>query len=165
MEPSRSDRQRLVVWLSTNPVATWLVRHVASRVDPILFRATNGRLTVFGPPAMPMLTLTTTGRRSGAPRSVHLACLPHDDDVLIVGSALGQERHPAWIRNLEANPRVEVQMRGERFSARAAFLDDAERARVWPAIQRAIPQMLVYEARTTREIRVVRLTRVEREVG
>jgi hypothetical protein len=52
--------------------------------------------------------------------------------------------------------------RNERFAARAAFLDDAEKARVWPAIQQAIPQTKVYEARTTRNISVVRLTRVER---
>lgn len=160
-----SDRERLFVWLSTNPVATWLIRHVASRVDPILFRATDGRLTVFGPPAMPMLTLTTTGRRSGQPRSVQLAYLPHEGDALVVGSAMGQARHPAWIHNVEANPHVEVQRRGERFPARATFLDDAEKQRVWPAIRRAIPQMKVYETRTSRNIRVVRLTRSDREEG
>ena len=55
----------LVVKLSTNPVATWLIRNVASRLDPLIFRITNGRLTSFGPPAMPMLTLTAIGRRSG----------------------------------------------------------------------------------------------------
>jgi hypothetical protein len=57
--------ERFIVWLTTNRVATWWFRNLASRLDPLLFRATNGRLTSFGPPAMPMLTLTTTGRRSG----------------------------------------------------------------------------------------------------
>ncbi len=56
-----------IVWLSTNPVATWLIKNVASRLDPLLFKATNGRLTSFGPPAMPMLTITAIGRRSGQP--------------------------------------------------------------------------------------------------
>ncbi len=46
----------LIVWLSTNRVATWFIKHVASRLDPVIFKATNGRLTCFGPPAMPMLT-------------------------------------------------------------------------------------------------------------
>jgi len=164
MEPSRSDPQRLLVWLSTNPVATWLIRHLASRVDPILFRATNGRLTVFGPPAMPMLTLTTTGRRSGEPRSVQLAYLPYEGDALVVGSAMGQERDPAWLLNLQADPAVEVQVRGERFAARATVLSDPERQAVWSAILRAIPQLRVYEKRTERCIRVVRLTRMGRAV-
>jgi len=64
--------ERLIVRLSTNPVATWLIKHVAARLDPLIFQATNGRFTSMGPPAMPMLTLTATGRRTGRPRSVHL---------------------------------------------------------------------------------------------
>jgi deazaflavin-dependent oxidoreductase (nitroreductase family) len=151
--------ERLVVRLSTHPVATWLIRHVASRLDPWIFRATNGRLTSFGPPAMPMLTLTTTGRRSGRPRAVHLAYVLHEGDPLVVASAMGQSRHPAWRYNLEANPEVEVQVRGERFAARARMLSDAEKRRVWDEIRQAIPQMAVYERRTDRDIRVFRLSR------
>ena len=134
--------------------------YVASRLDPWLFRASGGRVTSFGPPAMPMLTLTATGRRSGRPRSVHLACVEQEEGPLVVASAMGQERHPAWRYNLEANPEVQVQVRGERFAARAERLTDAEKARVWPAIQAAIPQMRVYERRTDRNLRVFRLRRV-----
>jgi deazaflavin-dependent oxidoreductase (nitroreductase family) len=148
-----------IVWLSTNPVATWLVRNVASRLDPLLFRASGGRLTSFGPPAMPMLTLTAIGRRSGRPRSVHLACVEHDDGYLVVASAMGQQCHPAWRYNLEANPDVEVQIRGERFAARAQVLTDSEKAVVWDQIRAAIPQLTVYEQRTDRNIRVFRLSR------
>ena len=50
-----------IVWLSTNPVATFLIRNIASPLDPILFKASNGRFTSMGPPAMPMLTLTAAG--------------------------------------------------------------------------------------------------------
>jgi deazaflavin-dependent oxidoreductase (nitroreductase family) len=151
---------RMIVWLSTNPVATWLIRNVASRLDPLIFRATNGRLTSLGPPAMPMLTLTAIGRRSGRPRSVHLAHLEHEGDYLVVASAMGQERHPAWRYNIEANPDVEIQARGERFPARARVLTDSEKAAVWNDIRAAIPQMHVYERRTDRNIRVFRLSRV-----
>ncbi|MDJ0853220.1 MAG: nitroreductase family deazaflavin-dependent oxidoreductase [Myxococcota bacterium] len=162
-EPSGggSRAERWIVRLSTLPVATWWIRNVASRLDPLLFRATHGRLTSFGPPAMPMLTLTATGRRSGAPRSVHLACVEHRGDPLVVASAMGQERHPAWSHNLEANPEVEVQARGERFRARAERLHDAEKAEVWPEVRRAIPQLAVYEQRTARNIRVFRLRRID----
>jgi deazaflavin-dependent oxidoreductase (nitroreductase family) len=150
----------LVVKLSTNPVATWLIRNVASKLDPLLFRATNGRLTCFGPPAMPMVTLYTIGRRTGRPRPVHLACVEHEGDFMVVASAMGQERHPGWRYNLEAHPEVEVQVPGERFTARARVLGDAEKKEVWDEIRRAIPQIGVYEGRTDRNIRVFRLSRV-----
>lgn len=109
---------------------------------------------------MPMLTLTTTGRRSGRPRSVHLACLERDGDFLVVASAMGQPQHPAWRYNLEAQPEVLVQMRGERFRARAELLNDAEKQALWPEVQRVIPQMRVYEKRTERNIGVIRLRRM-----
>jgi deazaflavin-dependent oxidoreductase (nitroreductase family) len=128
-----------------------------------LYRATNGCLTSFGPPAMPMLTLTTTGRRSGRPRSVQLACVEHEGDLLVVASAMGQPRDPAWRHNIEAIPQVEVQMRGERYEARAELLSDAEKQAQWAKIRRMIPQMQVYERRTDRNIRVIRLRRIGTE--
>jgi len=152
--------ERWIVWLSTNPVATWLIKHVASPLDPLIFKATGGRFTSMGPPAMPMLALTAIGRRSGQPRSVQLAYVEHDGNALVVASAMGQERHPAWRYNLEANPEVQVQMRGERFSARAEVLSDPEKRAVWDDVRRAIPQLNVYEKRTDRNIRVFRLRRV-----
>ena len=155
-QPQFSD---FVVWASTNPVSTWLIKHVASPLDPLIFRATGGRWTSMGPPSMPMLTLTMTGRRSGRPRSVQLACIVYRKQYLVVASAMGQEKHPGWRYNLEANPEVEVQMTGERFQARAEVLTDAEKAEAWPEIQRVLPQMVVYENRTSRNIRVFRLVR------
>jgi deazaflavin-dependent oxidoreductase (nitroreductase family) len=151
---------RFVVTLTTSAPFAWWVRNVASRIDPILFRATNGRWTSFGPPAAPMLTVTTIGRRSGRPHPVTLGCVEHEGDYLIVASAMGQQRHPAWRYNLEARPEVEVQATGERFTARARVLTDAEKAAVWPAIVRSIPQIGVYERRTDRNIRVFRLSRL-----
>jgi len=152
--------ERFIVWLSTNPVATWLIKHVASPLDPMIFKATNGRLTSMGPPAMPMLTLTAIGRESGEPRSVQLACLEQGDDLLVVASAMGQQRHPAWRHNIQANPDVQLQLRGERFAARAELLSDNEKEAVWDEIRRTIPQMNVYETRTERNIGVFRLVRV-----
>ena len=150
--------ERFIVWLSTNAVVTWIIRHVASQLDPWLFHASNGRFTSMGVPSMPMLTLTATGRRSGRPRSVHLACLEDEGSYLVVASAMGQQRHPGWRYNLDANPEVEVQVRGRRFVARAGVLSDEDKERVWPRVYAAIPQMKVYENRTTRNIRVYRLT-------
>jgi deazaflavin-dependent oxidoreductase (nitroreductase family) len=91
---------------------------------------------------------------------VHLACLEHEGDYLVVASAMGQQKHPGWRYNLDANPEVQVQMRDERFSARAQVLTDSEKEQVWPDVKRAIPQMNVYEKRTDRNIRVFRLSRI-----
>ncbi len=151
---------RFVNWLSATPFGSWLVKHVASKVDPVLFRATNGRFTMTVTPTLPMLTMTAIGRTSGQPRSVQLAYHRDGDDMLVVASAMGQERHPGWRYNIEANPEVEVQVRGERFGAVASVLGDDEKQAVWPAIRETIPQMNVYEQRTDRNIRVFRLRRL-----
>lgn len=150
---------RFVNWLSATAFGSWLVKHVASRVDPVLFRATRGRFTSTGVPTLPMLALTVVGRKSGRARTVQLAYHAIGDDYLVVASAMGQERHPAWRYNLEAHPEAEIQVRGERFAVVARVLDDEEKARVWPAIKSTIPQMTVYENRTDRNIRVFRLRR------
>jgi deazaflavin-dependent oxidoreductase (nitroreductase family) len=152
---------RMVNAFSATRAGSWLVKHFASKVDPILFEATNGRFTSTGVPTLPMLAMTVVGRRTGKPRHVQLAYVEDEGDHLVVASAMGQERHPGWRYNLEANPEVDVQVRGERFAARATVLDDAEKARVWPAIRRVIPQMSIYEKRTDRNIRVFRLRRVD----
>jgi deazaflavin-dependent oxidoreductase (nitroreductase family) len=150
---------RVVNRFSATRAGSWLVRNLAAKVDPKIFRATGGRFTMTGRPTLPMLALTTTGRRSGEPRTVQLAYHRDGDDLLVVASAMGQERHPAWRHNLEADPRAEVLVRGESFPVTATLLDDAERDRVWPAVKRTIPQMDTYEARTARRIGVFRLVR------
>ena len=83
---------RFIVWLSTSSVATWVIKHVASRLDPVIFKATNGRLTSMGPPAMPMLAMTAIGRHSGQPRSVQLAYLEYEGDAGGRGRRHGAKR-------------------------------------------------------------------------
>ena len=151
--------KQLGLWLTTNAGATWFIKNVASRLDPLLFKATNGRLMSIGVPTMPMLTLTTRGRRSGLPRSVQLAAVPDGDQYLIVASAMGQEKHPDWYYNLVAHPEAEVQMPGECFQVRADLLDDEAKAAVWSKIRAATSQIEVYETRTDRNIGVFRLAR------
>ena len=156
-DPTKSFAVRLV----TNPVSTWLIRHIAAPLDPLIFKATNGRWFTMGKPSGGMVTITMTGRKTGKPRSVHLACIPHEGDQLVVASAMGQQRHPGWRYNLEANPEVELQLVGESFRARAEVLSDAEKEEVWDKIREIIPMIHVYEKRTDRNIRVFRLVRVE----
>ncbi len=155
--PSRYAR--FVNGLSATAFGSWLVKTVSSKVDPWIFRATNGRYTSTLVPTLPMLAMTAIGRSSGRPRTVQLAYHVEQGDPLVVASAMGQERHPAWRYNIEANPEVEIQVRGERYRATARVLGDAEKERLWPAICETIPQMRVYERRTDRNIRVFRIVR------
>ena len=156
-----SAKEKVLVWLTTNKLATLFIRKVASRLDPVLFKLSNGRLTSFGPPQIPMLTLTAIGKKSGQPRSVQVACVPDGEDFLIVASAMGQEKHPAWKGNIEANPNVKVQLTGQRYNAVAKKLTEDEKKAVWHTIKESIPQIRVYESRTDRDICVFRLCKLK----
>ncbi len=150
---------RFINWFSATPAGTWIVKHFAAKLDPLIFKATNGRFTSTGVPTLPMLTLTSTGRKSGKPRDTQLVYVEDGDDMVVVASAMGQARHPDWRYNIEANPEVEVQVRGEVLRATASVLSDEEKAVFWPLIKETIPQMSTYEKRTDRNIRVFRLRR------
>jgi deazaflavin-dependent oxidoreductase (nitroreductase family) len=159
-EGGLSMKEALLVRITTGKLFTWILARLASRVDPVLFKATNGRLTMFGPTAFPMVTITMVGRKSGKERSVHLAAVEDGGDQLIVASSMGRENHPGWRYNLEANPLVDVQSEGETYKARAEVLCDEDKDKVWGKIRESIPQMRVYETRTDRNIRVFRLRRI-----
>lgn len=150
---------RAVNAFSATRPGSWLVRHVAAHVDPALFAATGGRMTVTGVPTLPMLTLTTTGRRSGAPRRVQLAHLAEPDGSwLVAASAMGQDRHPDWLLNLRAEPRAHVLLPGWEGEVVGLELADDERVARWPDLVRTVPQLATYVRRTARTIPVVRLT-------
>ena len=149
---------RAVNAFSATRPGSWLVGHVAARVDPSLFRWSRGRMTVTGVPTLPMLVLTTTGRSSGRPRSVQLAHLAEPGNSwLVVASAMGRDRHPDWLLNLRADPRARILLPGREVEVDAVELTPAERDQEWPDLLRTIPQMRTYLRRTTRDIPVVRL--------
>ncbi len=80
----------------------WFGIHVASPADAALLRATGGRLRLVG--HLPTAVLTTTGARSGQPREVPVLYFHDSDDVVVVASSFGRDRHPAWYHNLVAHP-------------------------------------------------------------
>ncbi|CAN5629017.1 hypothetical protein BH24ACT4_BH24ACT4_18590 [soil metagenome] len=85
---------------SATPAGSWLVKHVMAKVDPVVFKATKGRFTAGRPPTLPMLALTTTGRRSGEPRTVQLAyhrVLGGDDHVAAAQEGCRMPP-PVWVR-------------------------------------------------------------------
>ena len=105
--------------------------------------------------AAPILLLTTTGRTSGRPRTVPLLYLKDDKNFAIVASFAGAPKHPAWYRNIEANPKVDLEVGRERFSGVARRASTEEKARLWPSLVAIYPAYADYQKRTTREIPVV----------
>lgn len=107
---------------------------------------------------MPVLKLTTVGRKSGVKREVMLTSpLQIGDTWVIVASKGGDDDHPAWYLNLLAEPRVEVDIRGTRSVRTARVATADERATMWPRITEAHANYAGYQSRTPREIPLVLL--------
>jgi deazaflavin-dependent oxidoreductase (nitroreductase family) len=109
--------------------------------------------------SMPVLELTTTGRKSGQPRSVMLTSpLQEGSTIVIVASRGGDDHHPAWLLNLRDNPDVEVAFKGgPKQPMRARVATPEERARLWPLVTADHKNYAGYQTKTDREIPLVLL--------
>ena len=120
-----------------------------------LVKGTGGRIagTGFG---MPVVILTTTGRKSGKERTTMLTSPIHDEKrVVLVASYGGDDRHPAWFLNLRDNPAVELEMRGKKRSMVAHVADADEKATLWPDVVKSHKGYGEYQTKTEREIPLV----------
>jgi deazaflavin-dependent oxidoreductase (nitroreductase family) len=124
------------------------------------YRETNGEDGYRWRRGTKILLLTTTGRRSGEPRTNALIYGTHGDDYLIVASKGGNDAPPAWFVNLEANPEVEVQIKDDRFKAHARTATPEEKPELWEIMTREWPDYDAYQKRTDRQIPVVVLERL-----
>ena len=124
----------------------------------ILLKLSGGRLG-WNALGMPVLELTTIGRRSGQPRSAMLtAPLVEGDTYVVVASRGGDDTHPAWFLNLRDEPRVDVVIKGGASQPRLARVATPdERARMWPLITSRYGNYAGYQKRTSREIPLVLL--------
>ena len=125
--------------------------------DRLLSRMTKGRVVALG--MAPSLLLTTTGRRSGQPRSVPLLYLGDGDGFVVVGSNWGQTGDPLWVHNLVAQPAVKVTVGGRDIAVLAEEADGPERQAYWDRMVEQWPGYRGYEATAGgRKIRIFRLT-------
>lgn len=107
-----------------------------------------------------VLLLTTTGRRSGEPRTTPLIHRADGEDRwIVVASKGGAPEHPDWFKNLEARPDAEIQVRDERVEVRAHRAEGPERDRLWRLMTEQWPAYDQYQRKTSREIPVVVLER------
>ena len=120
----------------------------------LLYRVSGGRVggRVWD---LPVVLLTTTGRRSGKRRTVPLCSFRDGDDVVVIASYGGLDQPPAWWLNLEANPHAELQDGRTRRAVTARNAGPGERERLWAEVTSRAPGYLEYERRTAREIPVV----------
>jgi deazaflavin-dependent oxidoreductase (nitroreductase family) len=142
------------------PLATRVIK-VMSTVNTRVYRATRGRvgknwriMAGFKKP-VPICLLTTTGRKSGQPRTVPLCYLQDGADIVLVASQGGLPANPQWFGNLMVNPAVEIEIGRRRTHYRARPADPGERDRLWPQLVELYPDYASYQAWTDREIPIV----------
>lgn len=125
-------------------------------VHRLILKASGGRLG-WKTGGMPVLELTTTGRKSGASRAVMLTSpIQVGESLVIVASRGGDDHHPAWFLNLQANSAVKVARNGKPAVPMAARVaTTAERTELWPKVEAAYKGYAGYQKRTDREIPLV----------
>ncbi|MFU8850580.1 nitroreductase family deazaflavin-dependent oxidoreductase [Micromonospora sp. SL1-18] len=127
--------------------------------DRLVGRLTKGRVVALG--LVPSLVLTTTGRRSGKPRSNPLLYVPDGDAYVVIGSNWGQRQQPSWSLNLLAQPAAEVDVGGRRIPVRAELVDGDGREPLFDRLVAEWPAYRTYVARAgDREVGVFRLVPV-----
>ncbi|HEY2773080.1 MAG TPA: nitroreductase family deazaflavin-dependent oxidoreductase [Candidatus Binatia bacterium] len=122
-----------------------------------LYRMTGGR---FGHRTGPVsnLLLTTKGRKTGQMRTCPLSYITDSNRYVLIASNGGNEKHPVWYLNLQAQPHATIEVGARKMEVVAGVAGGEERARLWDAAVRSNPQYAVYKSITPREIPVVVLT-------
>ena len=148
-EPSGS--KELPSWIKNH-----LDRYIATNgEDGYLWDASLGG----GKGMIPTLLLTTVGRKSGRELTLPLIFGRSGEDYVVVASKGGAPEHPAWYLNLDANSKVKLQVKADKFAAQAHTANAQERARLWPKMVEIYGPYADYQKKTHREIPIVVLHR------
>ncbi|MET7425816.1 nitroreductase/quinone reductase family protein [Dactylosporangium sp. NPDC005555] len=130
-------------------------------LDRWLQRRSKGRIVPINAAGVTTLLLTTTGRKSGQPRSQPLLFVRDGEDFIVIGSNWGQAHHPAWTANLLADPRCTITWKQRDVRATGALVRDEERARLLELLTASWPAYATYQERAAgREIRIFRLSEI-----
>jgi deazaflavin-dependent oxidoreductase (nitroreductase family) len=160
--PSFADANR--AWRGVRRFAasgpgSWIFARTADHLDRPVYRWTRGRHTLSSlVSGLPVVMLTTTGAKSGVPRTVPLLGIPDGDGVAVIASNFGQIHHPGWYYNLRAHPEAEIAVDGAHRRVRAVEVEGERRARIWEAGLTTYPGFAQYERRAAhRQITVFAL--------
>jgi deazaflavin-dependent oxidoreductase (nitroreductase family) len=156
-DPGRLVRRSVTAVIGSR-FGAWCFRKLTP-VDHKLLSRSNGRFTIFGPVGVPLLLLTTTGRKSGQRRQAPVTYMREGDRLFLVGSNFGRARHPAWSSNLLADPNAWVTMGGREIPVVATQLTGPERERIFGKFADYASNYDAYRGRTDREFRLFELTK------
>jgi deazaflavin-dependent oxidoreductase (nitroreductase family) len=132
----------------------WRVWEMGTSAHVAAYKLSHGRVggTYSG---APIALVESVGRKSGRHRTHPLICHDDGDNLVIVGSKGGIDKHPAWYLNLKANPETDAWWKGKKRHVRARDATDEERKRLWPMMVEVYPPYEDYQRRTERQIPVV----------
>ena len=155
--------QQIVRRLAATRVMGWVLARLMHRLDKRVMRWTQGRSSATSLlTGLPLVLLTTTGAKSGQPRTTPITPTPDGDRLILIASNWGQKHDPAWYLNLKAHPEVTVEYRGRSQTYVAKELTGPERDTAWQKAVSRYPGYEAYRGRTGgRGIPVVGLVRKE----
>ncbi|HET6188568.1 MAG TPA: nitroreductase family deazaflavin-dependent oxidoreductase [Trebonia sp.] len=129
-EPSAA--QRAMQHIAATRAGAWFLAKTLHRVDRAVLRLSRGQVTLSGALAgLPVLTVATTGARTGQRRSAPLLGVPAGEDIAVIGTSFGRSRTPGWYHNMRAHPKVEATYRGKTVKAVSREADKEEWEAVW----------------------------------
>lgn len=154
-QPPNAFHRAMQAIASSRPGA-WLFSQLLAPTDRLLSRMSKDRVSLPAVMArLPVLVLTTTGRRSGERRQTHLIAVPFQDTLALLGTNFGQASTPSWVLNLEADPRAAVTHGGTTREVAARSATDTERAQILAQSTRFYGGYLKYQQRITgRRLRI-----------
>ncbi len=140
--------QRGVHAFASTRIGAWTFSKLLRHLDDLVGRLSNGRTSAPELLAgLPVLDITTTGRRSGTPRRTHLIAVPYADTLALLGTNFGQRSTPAWVLNLEADPQLTVTHHGMTVEAVARAATPEEQSAVLAASAGVYGGYLKYQDR------------------
>jgi deazaflavin-dependent oxidoreductase (nitroreductase family) len=134
-------------------IGKWLFQQIM-RLQIYLYRRSGGK-TMGHMRGMPLLLLTTVGRKSGKQRVTPVMYIRDGDDYVITASNAGADKHPAWYLNLKANPQTTIEVGSMTKSVSARQASQEEKARLWAQLVEQAPFFEDYKKKTTRDIPMV----------
>jgi len=124
----------------------WIAEHIQLyKTDPEKAHMWDSS-SLGGPGVLPTLLLTTTGRKTGEPRSLPLIYGKTGDSYVVIASKGGMPNHPIWYLNLEAQPECEIQVAALQTAARARVIEGPEREKIWKMMEEIYPPYTDYQA-------------------
>jgi len=137
LEPSSMDNQTIASMirrLGATQAGVWFIKQVVAPLDRRLYRWTNGRCLTSGRPLAPTLLLTTTGRKTGQPRTTPVFYVRDGRRIILCNVNPGFERSNSWTPNIRANPVVQIQIGAHTEHRRAREAAPEETAQYWPQL-------------------------------